>query len=215
MIRYVYGLVDPRYDCLRYVGESSDPWKRVYLPYVKGRPFQSHIASAELYKKTHKDHWINGLIAAGEVPKLVILDYGEWTIEEVASREIELIAFHKSLGENLLNQSGGGERSALREFTPELRALISKTTAAAMQKPEVQKKLHAKRANPAWNKGQRNPDAKCNQPKKRMTPEERAESYRLRGAKIAAKKKQYWDNLTIEQREAVGKAMSRGRKARQ
>ena len=211
-VRYIYGLIDPRYDVIRYVGESSEPWKRVYLPYTEGRPFQSHVATAQHGGSSHKDFWIRGLLEEGEVPKLVILDFGEWTVDEVASREVQFIAMYRDLGENLLNKSGGGERSSFRSMTPELKSKISKATKEAMNRPDVQSKLSAPRTKPAWNKGLRDSAAARNQERKKLSPEERAESYRRRGKKIAARKKAYWKSLSAEERQVIGRNMSEGKK---
>lgn len=207
-MRYIYALMDPRYGEVRYIGESADPWTRVFLPYVEKRPWQSHVAEATSGVQSHKASWIRGLIADGFMPTVVVLDSGDWDNEETGRREVETISFYKSMGAKLVNKSGGGERSTHRAMTPELKARISAATKAAMARPEVRKKVSdGLRGKPSWNAGRRTA-----KPRPRMTDEQRAESYRARGRKIAEKQAARWASMTDERREEIGAAMSAGKR---
>src|SRR5689334_16351620 len=71
-VTYIYGLIDPRTDLLRYVGKSNDPSLRYYR----------HLSDKS---STHKACWIKGLLKSGAAPRLIILDTvpaAEWQVYE-------------------------------------------------------------------------------------------------------------------------------------
>lgn len=88
---FIYGLIDPRTNELRYVGKANDPKKRFYR----------HMELAK-EKKTHKDCWISGVMRDGFSPILTILE--EVPFSEWEEKEKEHIAKHK----NLVNICTGG-----------------------------------------------------------------------------------------------------------
>jgi hypothetical protein len=196
--RYIYALIDPRYDEVRYIGTSTDPWTRVYLPYVPGRPWQSHVAQALNGGKTHKDYWLQGISSAGLLPLMTVLEWGVWTVEQCAEREIWWISFYREIGTPLLNQSGGGEQTPLWKMSDETRALISKHTKEAMARPEVIAKGEAARALYR----EKNP------PRRPVTPEEqeaRLENGRRKNREHSAS---VWASYTPEQRAERGHRIS-------
>lgn len=93
---YIYGLVDPRTDELRYVGKSNDPVRRTY----------NHITDAKK-KFTYRDRWIKQLLDLGLKPKLEILEDG---IKDKDWNEIERwwIFMAKACGHRLTNGTEGG-----------------------------------------------------------------------------------------------------------
>lgn len=196
--RYVYALIDPRYDEVRYVGTSTEPWARVYLPYVENRPWQSHVAQALAGGKSHKDFWIQGLAADGMLPTMAILEWGVWSIESCAEREIWWIAFHRRLGAKLTNQSDGGEQTPLWKMSDDTKALIARRTREAMQRPDVRAKYEAamlkhRAANPA-----------------RPTPTaDELEARRMNGRlKNRDHSRSVWASYTPEQRAERGRKIS-------
>jgi len=224
---YVYALVDPRYDEVRYIGVSRDPWKRAYLPYIDGRPWQSHVAQAVPGGTSHKDYWIDGIVASDAVPAQVILEFGDWTNAEMAGREIDWITYYRSIGANLLNQSGGGEQTPLWQMSDETRALISKRTREAMANPEVRARIaKGAKGRIPWN---RSPDWT---PHVRLSDEERMkvqaeagrrgsreywgnltnEQRREHGGKISVKKQQDWDRISEDERKNRGLKMALGKR---
>jgi hypothetical protein len=71
---YIYGLKDPHDGLIHYVGKSNQPEMRL----------QDHLAN----KVTNKDRvcWIQGLMADGQEPVLVILDkvlHEDWRVAEI------------------------------------------------------------------------------------------------------------------------------------
>lgn len=91
---YIYGLVDPRTDQIRYVGKSIRPLARL----------QNHCNESG---KCHRVNWIKLLKREGLRPTLQILEVvrdGCWqTVER------EWIAHFRSLGIQLVNNTDGGD----------------------------------------------------------------------------------------------------------
>ena len=95
-MNFIYTLIDPRDNQIRYVGKTDNPERRL----------ASHLI--EKYK-SHRTNWVQGLIARGLKPIMVI-------IEEVPEgqswedRERYWIAYHRSLGCKLTNMTDGGDQ---------------------------------------------------------------------------------------------------------
>jgi hypothetical protein len=93
---YIYSLIDPITDHVRYVGKTVNPTKRL----------SSHkLRASDL--SNHKDCWIIGLRNKGYNPVMEILEVSndlEW-----AFWERHYISLYKSWGFNLTNYKDGGE----------------------------------------------------------------------------------------------------------
>jgi len=72
MTHYVYHLIDPIDDIVRYVGKTTHP----------GRRLSGHIADAKKRQNTAKKRWIAGLLDVGEKPMLKVV--AEFATEESA-----------------------------------------------------------------------------------------------------------------------------------
>jgi hypothetical protein len=108
---YIYALVDPRNNAVRYVGKSDIPQVRL----------RNHLKPNLLKEKTKKNSWLKSLLRVGLKPMIR-------TIEEVHStkweeRERFWIGHLTRLGERLTNGTPGGEGGAPSE---EARRKISK-----------------------------------------------------------------------------------------
>jgi hypothetical protein len=92
---YIYVLVDPRTDDIRYVGKTTDINKRL----------TSHLCDKS---KTHRVFWIKQLLALGLRPLVEVVevldDSADWQ-----SREKIWIRLIKNLGYNLTNGTEGGD----------------------------------------------------------------------------------------------------------
>lgn len=93
---YIYALIDPRDDQIRYIGKSNKPNSR----------FSRHCQS-QVDVNTHKRNWINNLMSSGLLPELLIID--EVSIDEWIFWERFYISLFKTYGFNLVNCSSGGE----------------------------------------------------------------------------------------------------------
>lgn len=98
---YIYGLVDPRTNQIRYIGKSDRPKERL----------TQHLSKSPK-QRTYKSNWINELLKLGLTPVLTIL-------EEVINRdwgkaEQEWIDKGKQRGWPLTNQADGGRGKGVR-----------------------------------------------------------------------------------------------------
>lgn len=111
----VYGLTDPRSGEIRYVGKSMNGTARVR---EHGQP--RHLER----EKTHKAHWIRGLIHLG-------LTYGHVILEECQSATLLIeaerrwITHGRAAGWNLTNLTDGGDGTSGRVLSQESRDRIS------------------------------------------------------------------------------------------
>ena len=96
--RYIYALVDPRDNLVRYIGQSKEPAKRL-----------SHHVRGHEGPQTEKDIWISDLLDSGFFPTMVIveaikLSIGDDDIPIVDERELSWMVGLKALGQPLLNK---------------------------------------------------------------------------------------------------------------
>jgi hypothetical protein len=93
---YIYGLIDPITNGLRYVGKSINPNSR----------YRKHLQDSKK-KITYKDKWIFMLLEKNIKPELLIID--EIINEDWTFWEIHYISYFKSIGSKLCNLTNGGE----------------------------------------------------------------------------------------------------------
>jgi len=94
---YIYALVDPTTDNIRYIGKTSRNPKHRYT---------SHISSARYNTNTYLYRWIRLLLNNNKKPLMFVVEVCDTSI--VSEREIYYIDFYKSLGCNLTNTAIGG-----------------------------------------------------------------------------------------------------------
>ena len=93
---FIYGLVDPLYGGLRYVGKANDPDQRLV----------QHISTRDEYP-SHKNHWIQSLVSKGVRPQIILLE--RVPMHRWQTSEKEWIQKAREYGFNLTNTSEGGE----------------------------------------------------------------------------------------------------------
>lgn len=92
---FIYGLIDPETNMLRYIGKSVNPPVRL----------RQHISKRN--KNTHKNKWIQKLIKNNLKPLLMIIDdvpKSEWVFWEIF-----YISYFNSIGCPLTNSTIGGD----------------------------------------------------------------------------------------------------------
>lgn len=94
---YIYGLIDPITNQIRYVGKSLNPKSRL----------RRHIADRNLYD-SYKDRWIRKLKENNIRPELIIID--EVLEKEWQFWESYYISYFKFIGCNLTNGTNGGDQ---------------------------------------------------------------------------------------------------------
>jgi len=95
---FIYGLIDPRNNQLRYIGKSIDPPKRL----------KDHIKESKGSRRNnHNYNWIRQLLAEGLRPVLEILE--EIPEDDWREREMDWISAARIVGLELTNRTDGGE----------------------------------------------------------------------------------------------------------
>lgn len=113
----IYGLIDPRYNQIRYIGKTNDLKRRL----------NRHIHERFLHE-SYKDRWVRTLIDAGIRPEIEVIDLvdeNEWIFWEKF-----YIAYFKYIGCNLTNGTEGGDQPPStkgRKHTIESRLKMSNT----------------------------------------------------------------------------------------
>lgn len=114
---YIYGLVDPKTNMLRYVGKTTD----------LNRRFRRHINERFIHN-SYKDRWVRNLIDNNEKPEIFLIDYvnkDEWQYWEKF-----YISYYKFIGCNLTNGTEGGDEPPStkgRKHTDESKIKMSET----------------------------------------------------------------------------------------
>jgi len=96
-IVYIYGLIDPTTNQLRYVGKSISPYIRL----------RKHISERNKHD-SYKDRWVRKLIMNGVRPELLIIDIvckHDWEFWEKF-----YISYFRGLGFKLTNSTEGGDQ---------------------------------------------------------------------------------------------------------
>lgn len=92
---FIYGLIDPTQNTLRYIGKSNKPKYR----------FNEHLKDTKA--ATHKTRWIRAMQKSGVPPQMIILE--EVPKSEWQDAEVWWIAYFKGLGAKLTNATMGGD----------------------------------------------------------------------------------------------------------
>ena len=95
---YIYALIDPRNNHVRYIGKANDPYDR----------YINHFNSAR-DKNTHKRSWINSVRNDGFRPELLILD--KVPLDKWQWWETFYISLYQTYGFKLVNYTNGGDGS--------------------------------------------------------------------------------------------------------
>jgi len=109
---YIYVLIDPRDNTVRYVGMSTNCDNR----------FKQHIKEVKGKKRNHRLNWVKGLLDENLLPILKIIE--ETSFEEKESREKYWIAYYGR--ENLVNGTDGGEGKIGAVVSDETKSYFSK-----------------------------------------------------------------------------------------
>lgn len=162
---FIYALIDPITEEVRYIGKSNNPRKR-YINHTTSHHFQ-----------VHKSNWIKKLQSQGMQPILLILE--EVPISNWQERERYWISYYREHGCNLINRTDGGD--GLTKLSPEHRAKIGLAGKGKKRSPKTKERCKTaaqnRSASPEW-RAKLSESAKKRPP---MSPETRA--------KIAATKK--------------------------
>lgn len=96
---YIYGLIDPTTDMVRYIGKSHNPKQRL----------TKHLSPRFLNETTHKANWLRKLAADGFKPILAIIEEVDRCHWQEAERKW-IAHYRELLGEGVLtNTTSGGD----------------------------------------------------------------------------------------------------------
>lgn len=117
---YIYALVDPETDQIRYIGKSIRPKERL----------QNHMNEKS---NCHRSHWLQSLKKKGLKPHLVIIEeiYGAWPWQE---SERYWIAYARKHDWPLTNNTSGGD--GVSGLPKETREKIRQTWLGRKHSPE-------------------------------------------------------------------------------
>lgn len=94
-IVFIYKLVDPNTDLVRYVGQTTNPQRRL----------KAHVQQRGTFRDQRRVEWIDSLIAQGMRPKMVILQevksddadrFEQWWIDYYTKRGCPLLNVQKN-----------------------------------------------------------------------------------------------------------------------
>ena len=125
MTVFIYALIDPFTDEVRYIGKTI-------------RPHERYVNQMNEKSNTHRCHWIQSLIAKGTKPKQLILeampDSCDW--KPIERRWIKEA---KRIGWNLTNGTSGGD--GVQDLSPEVKAKMASTWIGRKHTEESKKKI--------------------------------------------------------------------------
>lgn len=123
---YVYGLLHPLTNELRYIGYSFNYIER----------YKEHLLPSNLKGNTHKINWIKSLLQGGLKPDIIVLEE-LFSEKEALDSEIELISYYKYIGCHLTNGTLGGDGRYGFTTSDEVKEKISQSMKGKNTKPEI------------------------------------------------------------------------------
>lgn len=141
----IYGLIDPRTNCLRYVGQSKRLRKRFWR--------HCHPLPDD---RSHRGCWLRGLQKAGLEPQLIVLEETA-SPDEAAVFEAFWIASLRAAGVDLVNTTDGECAPSRRGYslTAEHRAKIAAAHVGIRPDETTRAKMSAARKNYRWSEATR------------------------------------------------------------
>lgn len=130
---FIYILVDPSSQEVRYVGVTTDPETRYVL----------HLTQKT---RTHKFYWIQSVLRTGNKPLLFVIERVENDWQEAERR---WIAHYRSIGCRLTNLTNGGDGIPGYRFSEESKARMRARVSAQNSSPEIKKIIGAS-SRRAW-----------------------------------------------------------------
>lgn len=123
---YIYALLDPISNKIRYIGCTSQDVNVRLKQHLKDR------------RKSHKVNWINKLKKKNLIPKIYIIE--KVSKSNMFDREVFWINFYRSKTK-LTNATNGGEGVVGYIFSKKQKTIISRNTKKALKCPNIRKKI--------------------------------------------------------------------------
>lgn len=139
-LTYIYALLAPESDEIRYVGKANDPWKRL----------KEHLTEAT-HETHHRANWLKLLMSQGHTPRLEIV--AEVPVAEWKCWERYYIQYFRDSGFNLVNTAEGGDGDGVgsggnnpnfgKPAHPNTRAALLASNIGRRKTPEEVEKIRA------------------------------------------------------------------------
>lgn len=132
---FIYALVDPTTEFVRYVGKANDPQLRL----------RRHLSKHELKPKSRKASWLKSLIAKGFEPKIILLekiDSAQW--QEAERRWISHYRAIEGYPTLTNGTSGGDGIDKGTKFSEDTKRKMSASRIGRAMPPDVIAKIIAK-----------------------------------------------------------------------
>lgn len=123
---FIYALIDPNTQQIRYIGKSNNPQKRL----------EQHFKEKV---HTYKTMWLKSLEGKGQTPEILILE--EVLVSQWQEREIHWIAFYREQGLDLANGTDGGDGVSGLIVSEATRRKISEGLTGKPRSEEARKKI--------------------------------------------------------------------------
>lgn len=121
MTTFIYGLIDPRTDELRYIGKTNNIKQRL----------SKHLGEKQV--NNHRVAWIKNLKNDNLIPDIFVIE----EVKDSAWVEAERfwISYFKFIGANLVNHSDGGDGFSDCRLTSETRKIMSEAAKKRYDRP--------------------------------------------------------------------------------
>lgn len=159
---FIYALMDPETNAVRYIGKTLTPKIR----------FSMHMCEK---RGTHKNNWLHQLRARGLRPVMVVIetihdsDDNDWQ-----ARERYWIEHYRSAGEPITNLDSGGNGGKLQ--SEETKDKIRKANMGRKRSEETRLKISLAKSNPSDETREKLRQAKLGKKQSEETKRKRAES---------------------------------------
>jgi hypothetical protein len=128
-VAYIYKLIDPRDNEIRYIGWTIDMENR----------YKNHLYPSFLKEKSYKNNWIKSLLAINLKPIMELVE--EIPFECWEEREKFWIPYYRSIGCKLTNATDGGEGVVGKVYTTEERQRMSDAQKGKKLSEETKRKI--------------------------------------------------------------------------
>lgn len=128
---YIYGLIDPRNNELKYIGLSTTGFDRM----------KTHWRSVSKNGNTRVKSWLKSLKHNDLIFDVVYLQYFDEDNQEIDQAEMFWISYFKSVGANLLNHDNGGRNKYGKFHNPETKKLHGQRIKESLNSPEIKAHL--------------------------------------------------------------------------
>lgn len=183
-ISYIYALIDPRINKVRYVGEAVNPSGRLAV----------HLTGSQVNdKETYRARWVRKLISLSLKPRMVVLETCSLDIWQ--DREKWWISYYRKLNGSLMtNSTDGGEGWHGMHHSEKSKARFSEWQTGRRLTPEHRKNLSSARKGHLVSAETREKQRIGNLGKI-MTPEQRG--------RMSSSKKESMSRLSKEERRKI------------